>query len=556
MKRLFLRRLLARLSPGGITSLIFIILFGFAIGFWFYTQAVYSRVREFQKVLVDTQVSIYLNLIAPQSPEDTSIDTNLFESVVLDAPYPFIFTDMDLNPLQDYWHNVPVAIGDTTEASHRKLRDMVREMDRVNPPKEVSFPALLADTFRLYDLPPQRALPFAVTDADDAVLYTRNIAYDEHEGGDIQTVLSALDAQVDPVFYILSYDRQLVFHGVTKGDWPLILTETDGSPLFWYNIGYSLDGSDSEEHQQLRAVADYIGAEGYVTDIDTRYEVPVTTTWLYHYGDLPFLKLIALAPVIELLLILIMLSIGYIGFKNIKNAEQRSIWVGMAKETAHQLGTPISSLSGWVELLKTDHDPELTGKAIPDMEYDLQRLTRVAARFSNIGSRPELKPIDVSTVCDEVLTYYRARVPRMGRQVLLEGDYNGLRQVLGNRELLNWAFENLIKNSLASIDVREGRVKIAAGMSKDFEDIILDFSDNGRGIDPSDFKNIMKPGFTTKKRGWGLGLNLVKRIIEDYHGGKFFLLSSKPGAGTTFRMVLPVISKKELARYESKNTLG
>ena len=558
MKRLFFRRLLAWMSPGGITSLIFIILVGFAIGFWFYTQAVFSRVREFQKSMVDVQVGIYLNLIAPQSTDNTTIDTDLFESVVLDASYPFIFTDIEGNPLQDYWHNVPVALGDTTAESRRTLQQLIAEMDRVNPPQEVSFPApseIHADSFRVYDLPPRPALPFVVTDETGNVLYSRNIAYIADEGRDMQSIVRTLDSMVDPVYYNRDYNRELIFHGVLKGNWPLIVTGTDGSPLFWHNTDLN-DISITNGNGQLKNLAAAIGANGNTTDLVIRYEVPLQTTWLYHYGDLPFLKLIAWAPVVELLLILIMLSIGYIGFKNIKNAEQRSIWVGMAKETAHQLGTPLSSLSGWIELLKADQDPELTGKALPDMEYDVQRLTRVAARFSNIGSRPELKPIDASSVCEEVLSYFRSRVPRMGRQVIPEGQYHGLRPVLGNRELLNWAFENLIKNSLAAIEAREGVVRVTASMSKDFEDVIIDVSDNGRGINPVDYKNIMKPGFTTKKRGWGLGLNLVKRIIEDYHGGKIFLLNSKPGAGTTFRVVLPVISKKDLVRYESESTLG
>jgi len=218
----------------------------------------------------------------------------------------------------------------------------------------------------------------------------------------------------------------------------------------------------------------------------------------------------------------------------------------MAKETAHQLGTPISSLSGWLELLKTDREAVTLDQAVPEMEYDVVRLTRVAARFSSIGSKPELQPLSISDVIEEVLEYYRSRVPRMGSNVILEGQYSGLRNIMGNHELLNWAFENLVKNSLAALSVvsRDGRITVTGSMSKDFKHVILDFKDNGKGIPHGDQKKVMKPGFTTKKRAWGLGLSLVKRIIEDYHSGRIFISESKPGVGTTFRVILPAVVEK------------
>ena len=247
---------------------------------------------------------------------------------------------------------------------------------------------------------------------------------------------------------------------------------------------------------------------------------------------------------IEFLVISILITAGYIGFRNITKAEQRSIWVGMAKETAHQLGTPISSIDGWVELLKTEYDASLYEKAVKEMEYDVKRLARVAERFSSIGSKPKLKPIKVSDVINEVLDYFRTRVPRMGRTVHLESHIENLSDVLGNRELLNWTFENLIKNALTAIEIKDGRIVVTGMMSKNFKQVILDFEDNGKGIAFADQKKIMKPGYTTKTREWGLGLSLVKRIIEDYHGGKFMLLESKPGVGTTFRVIIPAVEIK------------
>ncbi|HUT63232.1 MAG TPA: HAMP domain-containing sensor histidine kinase, partial [Anaerolineae bacterium] len=158
-----------------------------------------------------------------------------------------------------------------------------------------------------------------------------------------------------------------------------------------------------------------------------------------------------------------------------------------------------------------------------------------------IGSQHQLKPINISDVLNEVLDYYRARVPHMGKSVVLKGHYDGLKPVKGNKELLNWAFENLVKNSLNAIESNQGLITINGEMTKDFEHVLLDFKDNGKGIASANQKKIMKPGFTTKKRGWGLGLSLVKRIIEDYHGGKVFLLESKLGEGTTIRVVIPTV---------------
>ena len=302
----------------------------------------------------------------------------------------------------------------------------------------------------------------------------------------------------------------------------------------------------SAGREKLQAFAQLVGERGIVYTIVTDYDEIVYDTWLFHYGDVAFLSWIAWLPVIEFAVLLILLLVGFIGFKNITNAEQRSIWVGMAKETAHQLGTPISSLSGWLELLKSDRDDALVEKSLSEMEYDVERLTRVAARFSSIGSIPGLKPIALSDVLDEVLDYYRARVPRMGSSVTIGGHYQGLRHIMGSHELLNWAFENLVKNSLASIESGDGVITVTGSMTKDFSSIILDFSDNGKGIPFADQKKVMRPGFTTKKRGWGLGLNLVKRIVEDYHDGKVFLLESRPGISTTFRVILPAVKKEEV----------
>jgi len=536
-----------KVSAGTVKAVVFLLLIGITIAFWLYTQKIFNQVRGFQESVVNTQVQIYLKIVDPRTSYDEGLSRELIEPIVFDAPYPSIYTDADLNPIQGLWHNVGVAAGDTTLESMNRLRKLVRKMDRINAPKTIAMPGLEAriDTLFVYELPPDGNVPVIVTDQSSNYLYSRNVDIDPADTAALQDFISTIDLYARPIRFEKEGAPTIVFHSPNiRWQWPIVITGNDGTPLYWRDIVVSRYGVDDDGIPQLDETIRHFTRNGLSYRLVTT-GIPVYRDWLFHYGDLPFLTMIGWLPIIELAVILILLSVAFIGFMNIKNAEQRSIWVGMAKETAHQLGTPISSLSGWFELLKTDRSDTMVDQALPEMEYDLKRLSRVAARFSSIGSKPELKPIDLAAVIDEVLDYYRARLPRMGKSVVIEGGYPGLRPVMGNTELLNWAFENLVKNALSAIESREGTIDVMGSMTKDFRHVILDFKDSGRGIAPSDQKNVMKPGFTTKKRGWGLGLSLVKRIIEDYHNGRLLLLESREGAGTTFRVVLPAIEKSE-----------
>ncbi|MCE5249199.1 HAMP domain-containing histidine kinase [bacterium] len=537
------KKLIPGITSGTVKAVIFIILIGIAIVIWIYTQFIFNQVREFQKSVVRTQIAIYVSVIDPTEP-DTS---NLFD-YVRESPIPRIISDNDLNPIQGFWQNVGISPDKSDEQTYRKLRTLLKKMDEINPPE--SFPLFRLehhiDTLTVYEYPPSRNFPIAITDSTGAVFYSRNIPVDSSNVPAFQYALNKMDAYSPPMFFFRDKEPALVFHGINaQRIWPVLVTNQSGKPLYWNDISVAHNDTTAAGNEKLESFAVLAREQGITYDIVVNYDLVVTETCLFHYGDVPFLSWIGWLPVIEFAVLLILLWVGFIGFKNITNAEQRSIWVGMAKETAHQLGTPISSLGGWLELLRTEHEAGLIDQAVPEMEYDVERLTRVAARFSSIGSKPELQPIELSDVLDEVLDYFRARVPRMGRSISIEGHYSGLSRVMGNHELLNWAFENLIKNSLASIDLPEGLITVNGSMSKDFRHIILDFIDNGKGIPYADQKKIMKPGFTTKKRGWGLGLSLVKRIIDDYHNGKVFLTESRPGAGTTFRVIIPAVSGKE-----------
>ena len=557
---------LPKVSSGTIRAFIFILLVGITIAFWLYTQLIINHVREFQKSVITTQKSIYISIINPLSADVSGIDSELIQKGVIDSPFPIIFSDTNNNPVQGRWRNVGIAPDDTSEASIKRLKKIIEKMDRINPPDSIPNPTLIhrTDSLTVYEIPPSKNLPVTVTDLFGTPLYWRNIPVRRTrtlDGGDIgpsvlrsntakdeadsiNIIMKIKQFDTEPIRFNKENEPPLNFYGMSGfRKWPLIVAKNNGDPLYWKDVGVAQNDTSSSGKTRLSAQMRYMRPRGIVYNLVTE-NIPDYDILLFHYGDPKFLTWIVWLPVIEFIVIFILISIGFIGFKNITNAEQRSIWVGMAKETAHQLGTPISSINGWLELLKTERDVSLINQAVNEMECDTNRLTRVAARFSNIGSKPELQPIKVSDVIDEVLDYFRTRVPRMGRSVHLESHIENLSDVLGNRELLNWAFENLVKNALTAIEIKDGRIVVTGMISKNFKQVILDFEDNGKGITFADQKKIMKPGYTTKTRGWGLGLSLVKRIIEDYHGGKVMLLESKPGVGSTFRVIIPAVEIK------------
>jgi hypothetical protein len=209
----------------------------------------------------------------------------------------------------------------------------------------------------------------------------------------------------------------------------------------------------------------------------------------------------------------------------------------MAKETAHQLGTPLSSLMGWLERLREDATeiPRL-GETLDEMEHDVNRLNKVAARFSKIGSRPDLHDENVTEVIGGVIQYIGKRIPKSGKTVELVIETPGMFTARINRELFEWVIENLMKNALDAMEGSAG--KIAFAISQSGNHTTIDVTDTGKGIDAKFHKEVFRPGYSTKKRGWGLGLSLSKRIIEEYHRGRLYVKQSAPGIGTTFRIRL------------------
>jgi signal transduction histidine kinase len=252
----------------------------------------------------------------------------------------------------------------------------------------------------------------------------------------------------------------------------------------------------------------------------------------YYYGESLLLKEVRYYPFIQLLIVALFILLALTALNARHKSIQNQLWAGMAKETAHQLGTPVSALQGWVEMLKeTYSDPAM----VLEMEKDVDRLKLVSDRFSKIGSTPHLEQRKVLDVVKQVMEYVRKRAPDK-IQFILEADKLENLMVPLATPLFDWVIENLLKNAL---DAMEGKGFINVTMQEQQGRVIIDITDSGKGIHPSQVRKVFNPGFTTKKRGWGLGLTLSKRIIEQYQKGSLFVRHTEPGKGTTFRIIIP-----------------
>lgn len=256
-----------------------------------------------------------------------------------------------------------------------------------------------------------------------------------------------------------------------------------------------------------------------------------------YYKQSKILTLLQYFPIVQLLLIAAFIAFGYFSFSTARRGEQNRVWAGMAKETAHQLGTPISAMLGWIDHVNMTHESdEDLQEVMVELRKDVGRLELIADRFSKIGSAPELKSLNIYDELEAVRAYMQRRAPRKVSFHFPEATTTDPQHVQINAHLFAWVLENLMRNAL---DAMGNKGSISAKVYEDAKYVNVDISDTGKGIPSSKFKTVFQPGFSTKKRGWGLGLSLAKRIIEEYHNGKIFVKASKEGEGTTFAIRLP-----------------
>ncbi|PSQ95171.1 MAG: two-component sensor histidine kinase [Bacteroidetes bacterium SW_9_63_38] len=334
---------------------------------------------------------------------------------------------------------------------------------------------------------------------------------------------------------------------------PAIITDSSGRhPRFWRNVGVpgtlTTPRTDSAEGlKRLRTRKREMAAT--FEPIPIRVELPSTggpsvleadrtfTQYLY-YDESWLIRELRIFPWIQLLFVGLFIMVGYFGFSYIRRSEQSSLWMGMAREAAHQLGTPLSSLMGWIQILRTsDLDDEQREETLDEIENDVERLRRIADRFSDIGSQPKLKRQNLVPIIRQTATYLRRRLPHRGQDVDLIVEVPSSLEVAVNQELFVWVLENLLKNALDAIEDEEGTIRVTAGRTEEM--VFVEVMDTGTGIRRHQWGNVFRPGFSTKQRGWGLGLSLARRVVQTYHGGTLELKSSTVGEGSVFRIELP-----------------
>jgi len=354
----------------------------------------------------------------------------------------------------------------------------------------------------------------------------------------------------------------LLFEEVVQDfPYPVILTDQEGNPTAFRN----LPELEIESQTAPWSPADRLALRQEAARMDRMaapYPVEDETGEIVqriHVSEAGTIRLLRYLPWIQAIGLG---AIGLLAFWLIRyniRVQRGQIWVSMARESAHQLGTPLSSLYGWVELLRLERAAVAAGagsgeeapaseidvdEALASMEQDLDRLTKVANRFELIGTTPRLAPLDLREVVGEVERYFRARLPRRGRTIELATRIEPVPPVLANRALIEWALENLVKNAIDALEGRGGKIEVRVAPGPVEGTVRVEVADDGPGVPWSLRKRIFEPGVTTKSRGWGVGLSLTRRILEEYHDGSLELVHREPGSGATFRLVLAAVEEE------------
>lgn len=345
---------------------------------------------------------------------------------------------------------------------------------------------------------------------------------------------------------------------IDRLDFPFVFTDRSARPVIWNarQVGVALPASYEEV---LQAPLDD-GAPEWVSSLQDRIRdydaahdpIPLRVPgsdapvgWM-HYGDSRLSRELLFVPLLEAALVFVFMATVLFAFRLMKRSEQRSIWVGMAKETAHQMGTPLTSLSGWLAVLRDEvamarEDGPDRDQVLAEIEHDVERLGRVSDRFGQIGSRPRRRLARVDELVARICEYFQHRAPHLGKQVNIVTDISECPEIPVSPQLLDWAVENLIKNALDALDKDQGRVVVSCHHDATRHRIEIRVRDNGRGMSKGAQQRVFDPGYSTKARGWGMGLALVRRIVEEYHRGQVDVVRSVEGEGTEFRIRIPAV---------------
>ncbi len=382
-------------------------------------------------------------------------------------------------------------------------------------------------------------LIFAAFIAAASLLYTnylvRNLSKSERTKAEVwamstRSIITMPDPDDELITFIYAVRDSLAL--------PAIIADGQDSIIYWRDLDSTrtniLEGTNADTDLQYDPI--YFKRQLAImkkSHAPIVIDLPNGGQWFVYYKDSLLLNQLRFFPYVQLTLIAIFLGIAYTVFNSIRKSEQNLVWVGLAKEAAHQLGTPISSLMAWLELVRAKFDAE-KDPLLYEMENDVKRLEVVADRFSKIGSTPVLQPHAVYKVVVDFVNYFKVRT---SDKIVFNVSGDTKVQALLNVPLFDWVLENLLKNAANAIE-SAGRIDIVISENIAKEQIFIDISDTGKGIPRAKFDAVFQPGFTTRKRGWGLGLSLTKRMI-DYHKGQIFVKESEIEKGTTFRIILP-----------------
>ncbi|MDQ1266919.1 MAG: histidine kinase [Bacteroidota bacterium] len=378
-----------------------------------------------------------------------------------------------------------------------------------------------------------------------SIFYTRAIVSEiiEREKNMINSYANVNRRYSDPTANIK--ETIFLFDNITPNiTFPVIMTNENDIPIksgeqfFILNIELDSTKSDNDKMAYLKNYVTKMGENYSPIVIKVEKDNRVNYTKFYYiHSDL--VDKLQLFPFVVIISVTMFVVIGYLAFSNIRRSEESKVWIGMAKEAAHQLGTPLSSLLAWIEILRYNkEDPGSVDDTIKEMENDVLRLNTIARRFSKIGSKPDKSIENISEVTENVCQYFEKRLPHLGRRVDIKRNLQENIRADISEDLFQWVIENLLKNAAEAIENKHGTVFLI--LVRNRKRIIITVKDNGKGMTAKQKRQIFHPGFTTKKRGWGLGLSLCKRIIEQYHDGRIYVKDTLVGKGTTFVIELPV----------------